>query len=299
MLRIEHWLAWLAAVMLLIAIAANPPSRDAKADQPNPDRPAAAASHGLTQKPELKPIAPAPIASPAKETGEARPADLESSRLKITDLLLALFTGTLALNAYGLWRSNTKLWLVSERQIAIAEKSLRPWVSISPKIESALEWNELEASIALAITVKNVGRDPAFDVQVRAKELLIGANETLLGEEMARVRKAIRRVQTFHDPKAIVLFPDQAGTPKRLMRYARDDIGPARESANAASIRPIVLLCADYRSATTERWHQTAAAFYIVRRASPEGTPGAFPVGETVPADFIELFSEPSASFAD
>jgi hypothetical protein len=43
--------------------------------------------------------------------------------IKITDILLTLFTGLLAAYTYRLWKSTEKLWVAGEKQIILAEKS--------------------------------------------------------------------------------------------------------------------------------------------------------------------------------
>lgn len=300
MLRIEHWLAWLAAATLLIVIAANPSPQETDLGQTTADRTAAFQSLGSAQIPvEVK----SPESATARASQSAvRSEELEGgffNNLKITDILLALFTGAVAWHTYSLRLSNSKLWLANQEQLASTERSFRPWISISPKIESALVWNELEASLTLAITIRNVGKEPAFDVRVRSKELAAGTGRRSVAEEMALLRKAIRRVPIPHEPKGIVLFPDETSAQKQVLHFLARDADLASRSTGADPVQFCVLICIDYRSAAPGRWHQTAAAFSIVKTPATEGKPGRFSIGETVSADFMDLFPEVNASFAD
>jgi hypothetical protein len=102
------------------------------------------------------------------------------SDLKITDVLVALFTGALAVYTYRLWRSTEKLWASGERQLEQSNKLLaaaqdannlskaeiasdqRAWIAIDdPRADDDIRFVNGKSVIMFSVRITNIGKTPA------------------------------------------------------------------------------------------------------------------------------------------
>jgi hypothetical protein len=105
------------------------------------------------------------------------------SDLKITDILLTLFTGALAVYTYRLWRSTEKLWRAGKEQLKvsidatnaildankISQSSLifdqRAWLSVDdPRFEDDVRFVDGTCGIAFSVRITNIGKTPATSI---------------------------------------------------------------------------------------------------------------------------------------
>jgi hypothetical protein len=106
------------------------------------------------------------------------------SDLKITDILLTLFTGALAIYTYRLWRSTEKLWLAGKEQLtvsinatkemvesnAIANNSLtidhRAWLSIDdPQLADDMVFIDNKCTMVFSVRITNIGQTLAHFIR--------------------------------------------------------------------------------------------------------------------------------------
>jgi hypothetical protein len=175
------------------------------------------------------------------EKGEQKSSWIKGLFYKPTDTLLVIFNGLLVLftgllyyATAGLFRETAGLHNAADQQaldmkasIAIAKESAdaaingnklsreaiiadqRPWVSIlSPVIESPLTWEEKGARTTMGVTIKNVGKSPAFDIAVRTHQFVSGPDNYNLGAALTKFCAEVREKQLLPTAKGDVLFPD-------------------------------------------------------------------------------------------
>jgi hypothetical protein len=173
----------LAFIACLIAFGAAAQTIPSSPDQSQPSpaeqqdkRPA------QTQAPSASPQAPTPkarqIVAPADEprtseqkaNGESQYPEWLSklfSDLKITDVVIAIFTGALAIYTARLWKSTEKLWDASERQAQLTRDLFnaeqRPWLKMQVRAGDP-SFNEGILTIRFGVVVENIGKLPALDV---------------------------------------------------------------------------------------------------------------------------------------
>jgi hypothetical protein len=181
----RHLIAWGFCILSgpLFAQEAKPPEADHKdSGGTNGDNP----TRSLAQT-------PAPSPRTVSDNDKARPAPQERAAdnpkeqrfdhlwadLKITDVLVTVFTGALAIYTYRLWRSTEKLWASGENQLQHATRVLdaaqeankisrdtmtadhRPWIAIDdPRADDDIQFIDNRAVITFSVRVTNVGKRP-------------------------------------------------------------------------------------------------------------------------------------------
>lgn len=179
-------------------------------------------------------------------------------RLKITDSLLAIFTGGLLIFTGLLWRSTDKLWLAGERQLRLAREALvadqRAWLILKDfRIENFNFYNlnrgaaDVQAEIYFEIA--NVGRTPAVNFNFQMS--LIGNWETEVDAAREYASKAYRgaefggRMVSSGEriEESEILFASAA----ELYRYGE-----------RGEVRPLIVGCITYQIIQDSEFRQTA-----------------------------------------
>ena len=155
----------------------------------------------------------------------------------------------------------------TKQQIAIAEDAARsakktfvdaqrPWLTIIPKVASPLEWSRSFGRITFDLCLKNVGKDPAFDVRVGYKSIAWRSEEGRLKDRL--VEFCLARMESLDaEEYGFVVFPD--ATPSFSEQVAFSCFG---FEENMLGVRLVLFVCVDYRSNLTNAWHQTGKAFW-------------------------------------
>jgi hypothetical protein len=119
----------------------------------------------------------------------------------------ALATIAIAAFTLTLWLSSEKMWKISQDTLVVSN---RPWVSIlSPSVISQLTWEDKGARVTICITIRNVGKSPAFDIAVEAHQFVIGPDNYDTGAALNKFCGEVRRRQIAREAsgqKGEVLF---------------------------------------------------------------------------------------------
>jgi hypothetical protein len=181
-------------------------------------------------------------------------------RLKITDSLLAIFTGGLLIFTGLLWRSTEKLWTASENQSAITRDALigdqRAWIVTSIEIDTVwFSQNHVDVSARLKVT--NVGKTPAVNAHIQM-------GIARLDELPDAVRKFSAKWNVRSETNGVLVAPGETfwrGSgilliEKSALKARKDDILIA------------VIGCVTYEILQDGNTHQSAFS-YLVQRNDP------------------------------
>jgi hypothetical protein len=226
----------------------------------------------------------------------------------ISTMVIALFTVFLVVATASLFISSERVAEAGKKSAEIAEGTLiatnRPWVSIlAVGSGSALTWEERGARLTIQITVKNVGKSPAFDMAVEAHQFVLGAKTGDLGSEVkkycAEVRKRqIARAAGGH--KGEVLFPDDVLRSSFGLLFPRDEVDLAVKKNGMSFFSPVAVVCVDYRSEVTKSSHATGLAFLLLRPGPTLGAPPLMLIpDQTLNPDAFGIVRAPFGSLAD
>lgn len=219
-------------------------------------------------------------------------------------LVIALFTLGQAIAGFMQWRAVRDANKVAEKAAQIAESAARgaertfrtaqrPWITVTPDAKSPLEWGKSIGRITFQLHLKNVGKDPAFDVRVGCEGFAWRGEEGSLKDRL--VEFCLSRMDGLDTSEAgYVIFPEAASSHSEVAFF--DGTG---SEENMLGIRPVLFICVDYRSQITNAWHQTGKAFWIRNATSlDEGVPWIL-IGQPLSGSLIELEEDSSSSYAN
>jgi hypothetical protein len=214
------------------------------------------------------------------------------SDLKITDILLTIFSGALALYTYRLRKSADKLWSAGERQIAVAldaakaaqrsadvakdtlNATQRPWIQIKDiKIVGPMEFIDEQARINLEFTLKNVGKSPALRTDLKIK--LTISNTLDLRAEQNNFAGSIIAAREYAETNPLVVqtefgfFPDEEINFSTTAWMDRTELARFREWAGkypGAAVYPAVVGGVFYEFTFEKGHHQTGIIFGLQKR---------------------------------
>jgi hypothetical protein len=182
--------------------------------------------------------------------------------------------------------------------------SNRPWISIlQPTPDGGLTWEDKGARLTISLAIKNVGKNPAFDIAVEADQFVLGPDNFDIGAAVAKHCAEVRRRQIARAASGKhgeVLFPDES-LPIRLgLLFAQEQIDAAVKNMGQPFFSPVVVICADYRSPITKQSHATGLAYMVLKPGQGAGTLPKMPSpNETLNADQFGLARSPIGSIAD
>jgi hypothetical protein len=187
-------------------------------------------------------------------------------RLKITDSLLALFTGGLLIFTGLLWRSTDKLWAAGVRQAEVTQAALigdqRGWIMVSVEIENLKFIETAEspgapnAEADLRIHVENIGRTPALNATLHI---------ALVGDDPNFTSITIRDFANEHQD----CFTGRFVSPREIYTIERTVWGNGRELyqyGRRGEMQLLVIGCISYQilqDIDTPR--QTGFGYYLAR----------------------------------
>jgi hypothetical protein len=231
------------------------------------------------------------------------------SDLKISDILLTLFTGALAIYTYRLWRSTDKLWAAARAQLIEAAKATlamnasneitrnayisehRPWLTVGdPRFESDIiiekaNLNSSEATLtsSVSVLITNIGKSPAYDVVTFMQSHEVYPDNVALRLE---TRKEAIRWQSEEKTTKIVL-PGE--------KYRRI-FGITFVSMSNGVLIPSIIGSTVYRSVMLEDIHYTDFEFTAGAPMFEGGNPGYRPFDTTKNYDYRQAVWEPGTS---
>lgn len=226
---------------------------------------------------------------------------------------LALFVATLLLfsaavvTAIILHNTDDKI----NRQLGLMEADLRPWIKVETEVYQDLDLRQGSGAIPIKFILVNVGKSPAFNVEILPRPFLLFDGHTdLFGEQkdlckVARDERQNNSRDIINAGRGIFIFPNERipwerfggiiGTgpiPDDLKKYSRTVDGK-RE------IDLWIFGCVTYDFGRPDTVHQTGFVYRIARIISRQGLGSAMSFiinpDEIVPKDLLLLFPNPSA----
>ena len=305
MLRMFHWVALIAAVVLVVAVAgvlvSSQPTNGARQQQ-------------TTEKDQKE--------HTAEKDGKTLWDRWFPDTISLFTLFLVVFTAVLAfvgivqLNFLNRAESIAADTAQAAKTSADAAKdsadiarntlvaSQRPWVSIlSPSVEGQVTWEEKGGRATIGVTVKNVGKSPAFDIAIEAHQFVIGPDTIDIGAQVRKFCSEVRKRQIARadsGQKGEVLFPDESLLQNIGLLFARADVEGAAKRMKIPFFSPVVVVCVDYRSAITKQSHATGLAYMLLKAPPKAGAPPLMLTpDETIGVPAIGLARAPFGSVAD
>jgi hypothetical protein len=237
---------------------------------------------------------------------------VEFFNLKLSDVVIAIFTIVLAVKTAGLFRetgglreSTDKLWRAGEEQIEVARiaaqaakdsadiakaaflSSDRPWLKIvDASVSGPLTFDPTtrEGRIEFKLAIKNVGRSPAVNVSMASEAVAsITTLPNMQPDPMnLEVCKRLRE-PLFKWPLGSIVFPDDTIIRGMSIPIPANEIATykslliekgIKDPKMLVSISPLILGCVDYQLPVDGSHHQTGFAYHVNRRdtANPGGT---------------------------
>jgi hypothetical protein len=182
-------------------------------------------------------------------------------RLKITDSLLAIFTGGLLIFTGLLWRSTDKLWIASEKQSAITRDALigeqRAWIVITSIEVDSISFSKNHVDVCVRLKVTNVGKTPAVDTHI--KMAIASMNEL-----PDAVRKFSAKWKVRSDNTGVLVAPGESFW--RASGILLIEKSAFKSSGGAVWIA--VIGCVTYEILQDGDIHQSAFS-YVVERKNP------------------------------
>jgi hypothetical protein len=191
-----------------------------------------------------------------------------------SDALTAVSTLLIAVFTFTLYRSTTRLWEASERQIRLArddfEATHRPWVSVKISIgPRGIYFDDNGMNLHLIFVCKNGGTTPAISAWVAAEPYLDRQGRQDL-EEQRRVCDSIRK-RPYH-PKAPgkTIFPGDEEIFSTIYTFIGKDDLETQAREDYGFVHPIIVGCVDYMFTFGERiHHQTGFIYHVHKIKSP------------------------------
>jgi hypothetical protein len=208
------------------------------------------------------------VATPEPDNAKAKEKHNAEESFKVTDWLLVLFNGLLALYTwrlylatYGLVGAATEQSKDTKASIAVAEKSLiaahRPWIKAkidepNVLVDIAPGPEQRGITTLVPITFRNIGKSPAQRIRITA--------EPVRGDIEARQRELCERHRVDRNRKGTFIFPD--GEWQETIQA--NEPFAAGQRFNAITIA----VCIAYDSPVSDRTHITS--FVVTFRAKYE-----------------------------
>lgn len=225
-------------------------------------------------------------------------------RIKITDSLIVLLTGALAIYTRELNRSTLKLWEAGERQIRIARISARaatkanvfntrvfgatqrPWISIiAESVTGGLSVDDVGATVKIKFVLKNSGNLPASGVLVQDRSYLTGFGGGLPTAARHELLEQTRKLRSYDFGHA--LFPGDEFSVEIDCCISREHVEGFNASDQASAT--FVIAAINYRAAIDSEPHQTATIFTIQQRVSEQWNIDFSPVLKNIGADNLRI----------
>ena len=193
-----------------------------------------------------------------------------------------------------------------KRQLDLMEADQRPWIKVETEAFDAIQFFNVNGMTVGHISVKyfatNVGKSPAFGVEIQPKAFLLADGHTDLDGDQKRWCDIVKKNRFPH--QSLFLFPGE----KRPWEFQGATIGTGpspqdleKYSQIEAGKRTISLWlhgCATYDFGRSGTVRQTGFVYHVARLIKRAGIPDAMSynisLDESVPKDQVLLF--PSAS---
>jgi len=206
---------------------------------------------------------------------------------------------------------------IMESQARIMENDQRPWIKLEVAISGPLQFIPLAlqlheerhlATMPLHITLSNVGKSPAFNIQVGIWGYLIYPGHNDPNRNQTLSCEGIRTQPLDNPARGAVLFPgdsvpwDRAGGMfTSVVGFTPDEIRKVPADANGQRNLDVWIFgCADYILSDTKTHHQTGFMYRLAQITPREGMQPLllFGVvsGVNIAADQLILVPSPSAS---
>jgi hypothetical protein len=192
----------------------------------------------------------------------------------------------------------------TKRQLVLTEKafltSQRPWIATYSTIAvSPLSWEEKGARLDFVIEIKNVGKDPAFDVVLRVWPYIMQKNTSDFRIELKKYCDKVRAGLGDRNTEEGIVFPDQVVNCLISIVFERNEIMEFSKMANVDFFTANALVCLDYKSAITGKRHTTGLILAFSQAPEKQGgMPKAFFIDQTYSAGAISVAPWPFGSFA-
>jgi hypothetical protein len=191
------------------------------------------------------------------------------------DNVIAFGTVMIAVFTWTLWRSNVKLWSITNKSVDLARDDFnathRPWISVTyAAITVGLSWAGRNAVVGLDVFVKNTGNSPAQRVSLAATIFPFLVNDDI-PQEIARLQES-HRTSTRRPIIERALFPgaqDDLIIP-RVLVIAETKIASLKDMYGdpAVEMVPVILGSIEYYFSFGEREpHYTPFVFHLWRTA--------------------------------
>jgi hypothetical protein len=183
------------AIAVVVALSARAEQTDLS--KSNMDNPGTAQTHNPSEKAVEEPQSPAPYVAARKQQNASDAHNYEwwakfFNDLKVTDVLLTIFTGVLAVYTAALFYATRELWKAGERQIihleATAKRQLRAYVFIQ-SAEVRLVNND--TAVMALMVLKNFGQTPGYQFKTWTNIRIGDINEQAFGERKPAAQDSI------------------------------------------------------------------------------------------------------------
>jgi hypothetical protein len=262
------------------------------------------------------------------ENNQAKPRNREPLALIIWTAILAL--GTVALGCAAIWNDfligkqlhemrkasvdTTQLAEAARKSAEAADAAnnlntigVRPWIKVKPQISGPLDLSSGLGILPIDFTLINVGRSPAFNIQLGVWGFLGFPGQIDLFTEQKERCERLRHQPLDNPARGMLLFPGERRNENEaafggslVPGISETDI---RRSGIASSKKELDIWtygCADYTFGVGEIHHQTGFVYRLGRVIDRPGMNAALTFGidpsTLIPADHLELYPSPSAS---
>lgn len=237
------------------------------------------------------------------------------SDMTTTDILMVVFTAVIAVTAVlGAIIFNRQLTAM-QGQVDAMLADQRPWLKVSVKIRAPFSIvvdakapsKLVFGSLPLDVSISNVGRSPAFNVQYGVWGFL----EKPGRDVMAQMKISCERMRTqpLDNPsRGAIIFPNDSINPddfgfggSLVAGFSSDDLKEAlSKDAQGEHFGFWIYGCVDYVFGQPQQHHQTGFLYrvgkIIDRPGLPQGLTFQLDPLESSPADHLRLFPNPSST---
>lgn len=204
-------------------------------------------------------------------------------------------------------------WTAAQRQIAnqqeIFQAQQRPWVKVRVEKGGPLKFTpDGFGSLPLKITVENVGKSPAFNIQLGIWSFLASAVRKDMHAEWKQRCERVRMEPLDNPGRGFILLPgdqvsmEEAGLgPLAVVGIRPDEIAQSLIEENGKKVIDLSFYgCVDYAFSSHKEHHQTGFAFRISqtidRKDSPPASTFSIEPAGSIPQDKLMLWPSPSTS---
>ena len=292
--------AWVAVLLVGAALIGSDPSRSHPQAQQQPADPQTYRSNERQNNPKHQETSSWPQSfsittpKPTENRGNRHAAQAEGEskqrnwlsdflyEIRVTDVLLVLFTGLLVFFTGRLWHATAGLWASADAANKLTLENMtasrRAWVSIeSVKLKHPTGFTDASAVFGIDVTIKNLGNTPATSVEVMMESYFDSGGKFLDAERRFKDKLREHHVQLGH-----LLFPNDTFRQGTIWADGSEKIQdrimtlPSGERIIGFS----VLVGISYRIIGDDKAHITYHAHQMLN----------VPIGTVVPADtFVDL----------